>query len=384
MKKLDEIDDLDDAESVISVENDKVPDDYVSMLKDALTKISSGPYLDRKEISQYSPKFKHILDKIQKSKGKCLVYSQFRTVEGLGLLGLAMQTMGYAEIRLKKVHGEYDFDIQPEDMKKPKYMTFTGSNDETQVLLNIFNSNFENVPELLRKKLKDIDIKSEGDGNIYGEMIKVIMITQSGAEGISLKHVRQVHVMEPYWNHIRIDQVIGRAVRTGSHIDLPQSERNVLVYIYYCTFTEKQLTNSFTIKTLDKGKTSDEYIYDIAKRKKSIIDGILELIKRASVDCALNGNTHPGLKCYSFPVNIDESQVTFSYDISHELDDHQYDNIIEQKEFDGEVYVTKKGNFLINKITNDVYDYDIYINSSKLVKIGILKIVGKTKQVMKA
>jgi hypothetical protein len=294
--------------------------------------------------------------------------------------------MGYAEMKLKKVHGEYQFDLKEEDWKKPKYMMFTGSNEETQILLNIFNSNFDNVPESLRLKLKDVDGSDDASGqsNVYGEMIKVIMITQSGAEGISLKHVRQVHVMEPYWNHIRIDQVVGRAVRTGSHIDLPQSERNVIVYIYYCTFTEKQLANSFTIKTLDKGKTSDEHIYDIAKRKKSIIDGILDLLKRASVDCALNGHTHPGLKCYSFPVNIDEKQVTFTYDITHELEDYQYANIVEQKEFDAEVYVTKKGNFLVNKVTNEVYDYDIYVNSGKLLKVGILKIVGNTKQIMKA
>jgi hypothetical protein len=380
MKKLNEIDDFDDAASVISTDDDKVPDDYMSLLKEALTQISTGPYLEKKEIAQYSPKFKLILDKIGKAKGKCLVYSQFRTVEGLGLLGLSMQKMGYAEIKLKKVHGEYTFDIKEEDMKKPKYMMFTGSNEETQILLNIFNSNFENIPESLKLKLKDI---SDYDGNVYGEMIKVIMITQSGAEGISLKHVRQVHVLEPYWNHIRIDQVVGRAVRTGSHVDLPPSERNVLVYIYYCTFTEKQLANSFTIKTLDKGKTSDEHIFDIAKRKKSIIDNILELLKRASVDCALNGHTHPGLKCYSFPVNIDENQVTFTYDISHELEDYQYANIVDKQEFEGEVYITKKGNFLINKITNEVYDYDIYINSKKLVKIGTLKIVGKEKQIIK-
>ena len=37
------------------------------------------------------------------------------------------------------------------------------------------------------------------------------MITQSGSEGISLKNVRQVHLLEPYWNMIRMDQVIGRA-----------------------------------------------------------------------------------------------------------------------------------------------------------------------------
>jgi hypothetical protein len=322
-----------------------------------------------------------IQEKINKAAGKSLVYSQFRTVEGLGLLGLSLNKLGWIEIKLKKVNGEYKFDIAETDLKKPKYMMFTGSNEETKILLDIFNSNYDNIPTSLKNSIKDISIDGQ-ENNLRGSIIKVIMITQSGAEGISLKHVRNVHIIEPYWNHIRIDQVIGRAVRTASHIELPAEERNVKVYIYYCTFTEKQLTNSFTIKTLDKGKTSDEYIYDIAKRKKVITDNILELMKRSSVDCALNGDTHPGLKCFSFPINMNESQITTTYDIGQEMEDYQYEKVLSKAEFEGEVYLTKKGNFLLNKETNVIYDFDIYKNSGKLIPLGILKIVGKTKQII--
>ena len=47
--------------------------------------------------------------------------------------------------------------------------------------------------------------------NLYGEIIKVLMITASGAEGISLRNVRYVHITEPYWHPVRMQQVIGRA-----------------------------------------------------------------------------------------------------------------------------------------------------------------------------
>jgi hypothetical protein len=100
------------------------------------------------------------------------------------------------------------------------------------------------------------------------------MITQSGSEGISLKNVRQVHILEPFWNHIRIDQVIGRAVRTCSHVALKPKERNVEVFIYYVMFTNEQINESFTIRVKDKSMTSDQYLYDIAKRKKSIVDSM--------------------------------------------------------------------------------------------------------------
>ena len=50
------------------------------------------------------------------------------------------------------------------------------------------------------KALKEDIIKLNGgevgDKNIYGALIKIIMITASGAEGISLSNVRYVHITE--------------------------------------------------------------------------------------------------------------------------------------------------------------------------------------------
>ena len=65
------------------------------------------------------------------------------------------------------------------------------------------------------------------DENKYGKFIKVFLATKSGAEGISLYCVRQVHIMEPYWQPVLIDQVIGRARRMGSHKMLKPDEQNV-------------------------------------------------------------------------------------------------------------------------------------------------------------
>ena len=56
------------------------------------------------------------------------------------------------------------------------------------------------------------------------------MITASGAEGISLKNVRYVHITEPYWHPVRIEQVIGRARRICSHKNLPEQYRTVEVF----------------------------------------------------------------------------------------------------------------------------------------------------------
>ena len=64
-----------------------------------------------------------------------------------------------------------------------------------------------------RTKNKEIFNMSE---NFKGSIIKIIMISPAGAEGINLKNVRQVHIMEPFWNEVRIEQIIGRAIRQCS------------------------------------------------------------------------------------------------------------------------------------------------------------------------
>jgi len=343
---------------------------------------SSEKYLALKNIGKYSPKFKKIIERVDDLKGTALIYSQFRKVEGLGILGLALKTNGYCEFKIKKHNDEWDIDMDEEDLKKPKYVEFTGNNEKTQVLLKIFNSDIDNIPTKIREKLSLVS--SDGiTNNFRGSIIKVLMITQSGAEGISLKNVRQVHIVEPYWNYIRIDQVVGRAVRTCSHVDLPVTDRNVKVFIYNMIFKPEQLEKSFTIKTQDNSLTSDEHIYGIAKKKAKIINMLLDLVKQASVDCALNAKSHTNMRCFSFPVNLNPTELTYKADMKDELFDYQYIKDIESNEWKGEVLITKKGNFLIRPETNDVYDYDLYLESGKLVKIGILKVVENKKMIIK-
>lgn len=378
-KEVDLIEDDDDEkeDDVIGDEEKEkghdVSKQYIKLLNSAMEKLVNSGALYSEEIGKYSPKFKYIYDKINEQNGTVLVYSQFRTVEGLGIFAKCLEANGFAEFKIKMINGNWDIDIPEDDYKKPKYITFTGSNEETRLLLKVFNSDLDNIPSSIREKLYLLG----GSNNIRGSIIKVLMITKSGAEGISLKNVREVHVMEPYWNHIRIDQVIGRAVRTCSHIDLPKNERNVKVYIYCMKASQKQLENSFSVRSGDKGHTSDQHIYLMAKKKATIINQFLDLMKKASVDCAINAKQHGNLRCFSFPVNIEEDKIIYKLNIETEEYDNQYMQDINTNNWKGQVMITKKGNFLVRRETGEVYDYDIYIDSGRLTKVGVLSKVGQ-------
>ena len=85
--------------------------------------------------------------------------------------------------------------------------------------------------------------------NMYGEVIHLLMISSSGAEGIDLKNVRYVHITEPYWHPVRIDQVIGRAKRICSHKDLPEELQNVTIFMYLLSYNKQILKEKESLYT---------------------------------------------------------------------------------------------------------------------------------------
>ena len=130
------------------------------------------------------------------------------------------------------------------------------------------------------------------------------MITQSGAEGISLENVRQVHLMEPYWNYVRLEQVKGRAIRICSHKSLPPAERTVEVFTYISKFSEGQLRERRVDQTLmikDMGLTTDQRILSVSDGKRKLADALASAMKNGAVDCELNTTENgAGIACYRF------------------------------------------------------------------------------------
>ena len=336
---------------------------YLSKLKHALETIKQRGFLSIEKLNVYAPKFNEIIKRLE-NKGKSLVYSQFDTVEGMSLFKLTLEDRDYKEFKLKKTEGKWDIKDDLLSDPSPKYFQFR-TNEESKILLQIFNSDFGNLPPLIKEKIGKFKYT-----NLYGELLKVILITKSGAEGISCKHVRYVHIMEPYWNPIRINQVIGRAVRTKSHTDLPKSEQNVKAFVYCSSFTKSQKDNKLTSQ--DQGVTTDQHLFNIAKRKEHIIDEFQDLMKKASMDCALNGKSHPSMKCFSYPTNQDEDHLAYNHNIVSDFTDDQLKNYVKENTFKGTVMKTRVGNFIVRENTDEVYDYDIYMQNKKLVLMGTL------------
>ena len=122
------------------------------------------------------------------------------------------------------------------------------------------------------KLLIQISKESEND---HGEYLDVIMGTSASSQGINLQGITQVHIMEPYWHPVRIEQVIGRARRICSHQGLEEQYRTVEVFIYLMVFTQEQLNSESAteLKLKDNSKyppyapqSSDENLFEILSR----------------------------------------------------------------------------------------------------------------------
>ena len=373
-KELAKNDDDDDVEVDKKDINKAVATQYEKQLEDAMNKLEKSDAIEIDNLKKfYSPKFAEILKDMNESPGTVLVYSQFRMVEGLGVLKEIMNRNGYVEINVTK-NEDFgyileDIDVFDEKYDGKRYVVFNADRTKTNILMNLFNGDFSLLPDNIRMQIENIDSIDQR----YGKLVKTMMITQSGAEGISLKNVRRVLVTEYFWNSVRINQVIGRAVRTCSHVSLPKQDQNVEIFMYIMKLTKEQLANNPTLRKKDNELTTDEHILHLAQKKEKLINSFLNMLKSSSIDCVTHSEKNKplenGYKCYNWPINVDYNKLAYTNNISsdNKIQQHQkYQKIQKNK---GNV-VSKEGVKYV-MMDGKLYDYNSYVNAGLLYPANI-------------
>ena len=131
--------------------------------------------------------------------------------------------------------------------------------------------------------------------NRYGDKLKILLVTEAGAEGITILEARHIHILESSPRETRIQQAIGRVVRYKSHSKLPRDEQNVKVWRYWSvgrgvpfTATSRVLlpngeTEEKTVNYSGKEPTIDEILYDRGVIQMNKIKSLLRLLESVSV-----------------------------------------------------------------------------------------------------
>lgn len=229
------------------------------------------------DVKKYSTKFYKCIKNIKKSPGPVFVYSNFVSVSGTDAFALILSKVyGFKQLRKNEAG----------TTPKPRFGIFRANKpDENARLLQLFNS-----PQ-----------------NKDGSLIKIIIGSPTMKEGVTLLRVRQIHLIDPYWNRSRTEQIMGRGVRFCSHADLPVEQRKVDIFHYYAIPSDKDVELSVDLRIL---QLSNDKI-----RRINIIETIL---KETSIDCKRTNN--PDVHCFqhklvsaaerqhllSFPKNMDQ------------------------------------------------------------------------------
>jgi len=401
----------DDESALESVSSQSVNNAYGARIKQALIDLEAraGEFLTPKKLEIFSPKFLAVLKNITNNDRKLhLVYSQFRTLEGIGIFSIVLEANGYTNFKLKKVGGIWKLDIPEEKLDLPKYALFTGTEtvEEKEILRNIYNGTWDKIPSGIRDYLL-----TKAPNNNHGEIISVFMITSSGAEGITLKNTRMVHIMEPYWHPVRVEQVIGRARRICSHNKLEEEERDVKVFMYLMKFTDDQLIPESAggmapkellekdVSKINSGVplTSDQHLFEVSNIKESINKQILGAIKGSSIDCSLHSSEKDQVVCMSFG-SVSSSRFTTTPALTTEAEyDVQERRNLKKIEWEAEIvtlggikYALKRFNTRLparKAPEGELYDLQSYKRAQKVggdpVLVGYLRIDQKSGKLKK-
>lgn len=188
---------------------------------------------------------------------------------------------------------------------------------ESFIKYNFSNQNIFTIPDsaILSQKLKAIK-------NFNKVETGILLCTSTISEGITLRNVTDIHIMDPHWNYARLNQFVGRSVRTYSH-DNPQTS-NVNVYYY-------KINNYQDIFI-------DELKYSISTQKMVSIEEVEKLLIAKSIDCFLR----PNAVCDP-PVTLPQNMDISTYVIPDKLQNH-----------------------IIDTIKNTLNTIDLYINITEL------------------
>lgn len=170
----------------------------------------------------YSTKFAKVAEIIEVSPGPVFVYSNY-VFYGVEAMAAVMHSLGYKNYPSRGPLGSY--------------FIWKGQADPTEV----------------KRAYKAFNSVKNRDGSI----LKIMFGTQSVMEGVDFKRVRQIHVLDPWWNDSRMQQIIARGVRLCSHRELPPQDHEVKVFIHLSSLGSSEML--YRLEINKEGRTKKVY-----------------------------------------------------------------------------------------------------------------------------
>ena len=248
-------------------------------------------------LGQASPKFNRVINTIRTASGISFVYSRF-VENGAVIFCLLLEANGYMPwgrsaplfskgpiqgpagkqcCKCRRKQGEHPAFVpgqpgQPETADNHKfsqafYALLTASDVDT----------LEKQSLPLSPNNVAVINAARSEANKDGHRIKVVVGSQVAGEGLDLRYIREVHILEGWFHLSKEEQIVGRGIRYCSHNALPKAKRNCTISLYVNTFPAE----------LNK-ETIDLYSYRTAMNKAVRVGNVSRALKRGAADCNLN------------------------------------------------------------------------------------------------
>jgi hypothetical protein len=267
------------------------------------------------DIATYAPKIKSIADKIRPGV-KSIVYSNF-VQAGVNAMASYLDHVGYKRYDPNNKSGG-------DEVIHGYYGVFSGevSQDDRTATLEYYNQ--QNSP------------------------LTILLISSSGAEGISTKGTRNIFIMDMHWNWERSLQVMARGIRYRSHEGLPESERNVQVRIYIAVPPKD-------VKPIEK--TTDAYLLTECAKKYDIAQAGIRLMASVSIECP-RFNTGVNLDCHkcdpgSSPLYLNDLHKDMLYPLPCKADAKPVD--AKEIQLNGSLFYVTDAGRVFTQSTNGEY-----------------------------
>lgn len=163
-------------------------------------------------------------------------------------------------------HSRLANDIPKHEYHPATYITITGKSDD----------NVDQIPEEKHKILRNVFNNTE---NKNGKFIKIVLGSKVMNEGITLKNIKEILVLDVHFNLGKVDQVIGRGIRFCTHYNtINESNPYPKVEIY-----------KFVASAKGEMSTEEE-LYEKAEKKYRLIKVTERITQEEAIDCPLNRN----------------------------------------------------------------------------------------------
>jgi hypothetical protein len=208
-------------------------------------------------IRQHAPKISAIIDSITKAEGMSFVYSRYVLAGALPIC-VALELQGWCRILADGTPAPL---LKRTAAGKPKHFYILLTSDDS------LSPNFKGL-------LQYATTFASPEQARLGTKVKAIIGSQVASEGLDLKCIREIHLLDGWYHLNRTEQIIGRGVRYCSHVLLPPELRNTLIYLHAVSVRDYE--------------SADLYAYRLAVRKSQPIGRVSRLMKINAWDCMLN------------------------------------------------------------------------------------------------